>query len=70
MRTAICKQRHQQGGVLHYENLIRDESNELRKLMKYLNIPVNEERLQCALKHDFATFKRNASVDTMWVIFL
>ena len=47
------------GGVLHYENLLRDKSNELRKLMKYLNLAVDEQRLRCTLKHDYTTFKRN-----------
>ena len=43
---------------MHYENLIRDREGQLRKLMRYLNYPVDEQRLQCTLKHDYATFKR------------
>ena len=46
------------GLVMHYENLIRDREGQLRKLMRYLNYPVDEQRLQCTLKHDYATFKR------------
>lgn len=49
------------GGVLHYENLIHDREGQLRKLLHYLNVPVDEQRMKCALKHDYSTFRRNAT---------
>ena len=50
------------GGVLHYEKLIHDQSNELRKLLQYLNLTVDEPRLKCFLRHQYTTFQRNATV--------
>ena len=46
---------------MHYENLIHDRENQFRKLVQYLQLPVDEKRLACALKHDFVAFKRNSS---------
>jgi hypothetical protein len=46
------------GGVLFYENLVRDRRNQFRKLMSLLNLPVDEQRLKCTLKHDYKEFKR------------
>ena len=63
----ICRLPHlQKGGILHYENLIRDRSNELRKLVKFLNMPLDEQRLKCTLKHDFQKFKRERSKVAMY----
>ena len=47
--------------VIHYENLIHDRENQFRKLVQYLQLTVDEERLACTMKHNFNTFKRNSS---------
>ena len=52
----------QKGGIVHYENLVEDRSNQVRKLMKYLAVQVDEKRLKCVLRHDPMAFKRNSHV--------
>ena len=51
-----------QGGILHYENLIRDRPAQFRKLVNLLGVgQLDEKRLKCTLKHDFRAFKRNST---------
>jgi len=49
------------GGVLHYEHFLHDLDGQLRKLVQYLNLQVDEQRLKCTLKHNFKTFQRNST---------
>lgn len=51
------------GGVLHYENLIRNLPGELRKVVQYLGLPLDKRRLECTLKHNYKTFHRK----TTWI---
>ena len=53
--------RNERVKVIHYENLIHDRENEFRKLVHYLQLNVDEDRLACTIKHDFDAFKRNSS---------
>ena len=43
---------------IYYEELTDDPLAEMRKLLKYLHLPVNEERLQCIDKHSSGSFHR------------
>jgi len=61
MSSWIPDLRH--GGILHYENLILNHSVELRKLVKYLSLPVDERRLECTIKHNYKTFHRNSTLN-------
>lgn len=51
-----------QGGVIHYENLLTNRDFYLRKLMHLLEREVNEERLNCVIRHDPVAFKRASSL--------
>ena len=43
---------------LVYENLKEDPKAELRKLLKHLNLPVDDSRLECIEKHNSQKFHR------------
>jgi hypothetical protein len=49
------------GGVIHYEKLLVDREQQLRKMMQLLRLDVDDRRLQCVLRHDPMTFKRHSS---------
>ena len=51
------------GGILHYENVVNDQTTQLRQLVEYFNLQVDERRLQCTVKHNFKTFHRNKSTE-------
>ena len=47
------------GGVVYYEHLRDDTESELRRVLKMLSFPVNDERLNCVLQiKDNNAFKR------------
>jgi hypothetical protein len=52
------------GGILLYEDLLQDKENQFRHLMRYLGLEVDERRLDCVIKHDFSSFKRNSTRST------
>ena len=51
------------GGILHYGNVVNDQTTQLRQLVEYFNLQVDERRLQCTVKHNFKTFHRNKSTE-------
>jgi len=44
--------------VVHYELLCRHLEGELRGLAGYLNVPLDEDRLECLLKDPMGSWKR------------
>jgi hypothetical protein len=52
------------GGILLYEDLKKEKRNQFRNLMRYLGLEVDERRLDCVIKHDFSSFKRNSTRST------
>ena len=44
--------------VLHYEDIVMDMKSELRKVLRFLNLPIDEQRLECLSKHKNGFFKR------------
>ena len=44
--------------VVFYENLVKDWKKELRLLMKFLNLKINEERVECTDWMKLESFKR------------
>ena len=36
---------------MHYENVKTDVLGEMRKILNFFNMPINEERLKCLFKH-------------------
>ncbi|XP_077995802.1 sialate:O-sulfotransferase 2-like [Glandiceps talaboti] len=44
--------------VIHYEDLMTDLNNQLRKMLTFLNIEINQERLLCAELNSSGKFKR------------
>jgi len=53
------------GGVVYYENLRDDTESELRRVLKMLSFPLDEERLNCVLQHkDRNAFKRRKNNQT------
>ena len=53
------------GGVVYYENLRGDTESELRRVLKMLSFPLDEERLNCVLQHkDRNPFKRRKNNQT------
>jgi len=47
--------------VVHYENVKADILAEMRKILAFFDMPINEERLQCLLKHKDGLFHREPS---------
>merc|ERR1719273_141474 len=47
--------------VVHYENVRHDTASEMRKILQFFNMPVNEARLECLMKHKNGLFHREAS---------
>ncbi|CAL4108252.1 unnamed protein product, partial [Meganyctiphanes norvegica] len=45
--------------IVHYEHLIEDTHREMLRIMKFLRLRVDEQRLDCTLKHNDGSFKRN-----------
>ncbi|EFX82596.1 hypothetical protein DAPPUDRAFT_316374 [Daphnia pulex] len=45
-------------------DLLQDKENQFRQLMRYLGLEVDERRLDCVIKHDFSSFKRNSTRST------
>jgi hypothetical protein len=52
------------GGILLYDDVLKDKRNQFRNLMRYLGLEVDERRLDCVIKHDFSSFKRNSTPTT------
>ena len=46
-------------GIYHYENLVHDRETQFRKIINHIGLEVNRQRLDCVLKHDPKSFKRN-----------
>ena len=44
--------------ILHYETLVNDFKNELKKLLDFLNFSYNEKLLNCVLIHMQNTLKK------------
>ena len=44
--------------VLHYENLAHNLLPEMRKVLAFLKLPADEERLRCMAKHKNGFFQR------------
>ena len=49
--------------VSHYENMMYHKHEELRKIMRYLNLPIDEKRIECTVKHSEGVFKRKPQED-------
>lgn len=49
--------------VLHYERLLMDPLGHLRKILRFLGMPVDEERLRCLATHLEGSFKRSGNED-------
>lgn len=49
----------QQVLVIHYENVKHNLLPEMRKILNFLNLPVDELRLQCLEKYKNGLFRRN-----------
>jgi hypothetical protein len=49
------------GGILVYEDMLKDKENQFRILMRLIGLEVDERRLECVIKHDFSHFKRNST---------
>ncbi|KAK7068403.1 hypothetical protein SK128_024683 [Halocaridina rubra] len=47
--------------ITYYENVKRDPVGEMEKILKYLNLRVDEERLACVGQHTDGLFKRKPS---------
>eukprot|EP00095_Tigriopus_kingsejongensis_P011216 maker-scaffold669_size115232-snap-gene-0.22 protein:Tk11216 transcript:maker-scaffold669_size115232-snap-gene-0.22-mRNA-1 annotation:"wsc domain-containing protein 1" len=46
--------------VLHYENVKSDVAREMRKVLKFLKLPVNEDRIECMRIHKNGFFQRGS----------
>ena len=44
--------------MVHYELLREQQEKQLRRIVEYLGLELEERRLQCSLQHHFGTFKR------------
>ena len=49
------------GGILLYDDMLKDKENQFRILMRLIGLEVDERRLECVIKHDFSPFKRNST---------
>lgn len=47
--------------VVHYEHLKTDLPNVLRKILTFLNLPIDEDRLECLSEHRNGFFHRGSS---------
>ena len=46
--------------VVHFENLLNNREEELTKILKFLEIPIEEKRLECASNLIFDKYKRKS----------
>ena len=44
--------------VVHYENVKHDLLNQMRRILSYFHLPIDEDRLQCLLTHKDGLFHR------------
>ena len=44
--------------MVHYENVKTDVLGEMRKILNFFNMPINDERLKCLFKHKDGLFHR------------
>ena len=44
--------------VIHYENVKADTENQIRGILHHLEIPVNEDRMDCTINNPQEKFKR------------
>jgi len=51
----------QEALVLHYEDLKSQPEVEMTRVLRHLHLPLDEERLKCAIKHSDGNFRRNQS---------
>jgi len=49
--------------IVQYEELIKTPKRELKRLLNYLDQPMNSERLHCVLKHLEGPFHRHSDFD-------
>ena len=55
--------------VVHYEKIVSDVEVEIRKILNYLGIKMETERMKCLLKHKNGDFKRNRKAVTETIPF-
>ena len=50
--------------VVHYEQLRLDQERQIRKILKFFGIKVNEKRIKCMKMVSFEWFRRNKKILT------
>ena len=49
--------------ILHYENLVEKQEEEIVKVLRFLKVPINDEKLECIRNHPHTNFKRRQKID-------